>query len=126
MNNKTLILCLLRGDEITYGSCYARLSTTKHTSARNTILNKWSIVNHAKEIPIETFHSLLRNGIIELSSSNFENGEEHFQMIRNDSMLKTLNECILRSIQSDFETTFMDILLKYERKMKLIEINRKI
>lgn len=116
MDNKTLILCLLRGDEITYES--VRFVPNGHAT-----LNKWSYKKSSYEIPRSTFHELVDKGVIELSSANLETDEEHFQLSHRDDMLKTLNECVLNTTNSKFETIFKDILLKYKRKLKLKKIN---
>jgi len=113
MDNRTLILQLLKADEITY----------VYLTDEEAVLNKWNSKKKAENIPLTTFRRLEHFNIIELTSGNFENGERHYQLVFNGDIIKTLNECVLKTTKTEFETIFKDILLKVERRKKLQQIN---
>ena len=124
MNDRTLILHLLKGDEITHTSKTTYDVTNNIYRTIDKAINKWHPKKQAENVS-RVFRILEQLNVIELTSGNFENGEKHFQIIYKDNILKTLKECILKTTNTEFETIFKNIHLKCERKLKLRKINER-
>lgn len=123
MDDRTLISNLLKFHEITHTSRIEKSPSGMYIPIQEAILNKWTRGTPV-DISIEKFERLKSLGVIEAGSGNFDTGERHYIIRYDEDMLKSLKNLVRATTNTEFESIFREILLKYERKLKLDKINK--
>jgi len=126
MDDRSLISHLLNKEELTYTSKLVYLCKNNWIPIKNITLNKWHPKKSTEDISLEKFNRLKNLGIIEVDSGNFETGEQHYIIKYDGNLLNSLKNLVISTTNTEFETIFREYLLKYERRLKLQQINGKL